>query len=145
MKYFVFGPTYVVRLDPGEKIVETLTALCERDQIGGGHFHGIGSAGEAEIGWFDQAAKAYVWTKVPGPSEIVSLTGNVTKVDGRPFVHAHVALAGRDSAVKGGHLKEAVVALTCEITMVRFKDDLVRKKDEASGFLKIAFEPDEAF
>ena len=44
MKYFVFGPSYIVRLDAGEKIVETLMALCERDQIGGGHFSGIGSA-----------------------------------------------------------------------------------------------------
>jgi predicted DNA-binding protein with PD1-like motif len=143
MKYFVFGPTYVVRLDPGERIVETLTALCERDAIGGGYLSGIGSAGEAEIGWFDAAAKGYVWSKVAGPSEIVSLTGNITKVDGRPFVHAHIALAGRDSALKGGHLKEAVVAVTCEITLVAFKDDIARKRDEASGFLKIALEPDE--
>jgi predicted DNA-binding protein with PD1-like motif len=143
MKYFVFGPTYVVRLDPGEKIAETLTALCERDKIGGGYLSGIGSAGEAEIGWFDALAKGYVWSKVAGPSEIVSLTGNVTKVDGRPFVHAHVALAGKDLIVKGGHLKEAVVAVTCEIILVAFKDDLARKKDEASGFLKIALEPDE--
>jgi len=143
MKYFVLGPTYVVRLDPGEKIIETLTALCERDAIGGGYFSGIGSAGEAEVGWYDPAAKGYAWTKVAGPSEIVSLTGNITKVDGRPHVHAHVALAGRDLAVKGGHLKEAVVAVTCEITLVRFRDDIARKRDEASGFLKIALEPDE--
>ncbi len=144
MKYFVFGPTYTVRLDAGEKIIEALTALCERDGIGGGHFSGIGSAREAEIGWFDAGAKAYIWTGVPGPSEIVSLTGNITRVEGRPFVHAHIALAGKDSAVKGGHLKEAVVAVTCEITLVRFRDDIARKKDETSGFLKIALEPDEA-
>jgi len=143
VKHFVFGPTYIVRLDAGEKIVETLRALCERDDIGGGYFSGIGSAGEAEIGWFDVAAKGYLWTKVPGPSEIVSLTGNITKVDGRPFVHAHIALAGRDSSVEGGHLKEAVVAVTCELTLVAFKDDIARTKDEASGFLKIALEPDE--
>jgi uncharacterized protein len=143
MKYFVFGPAYVVRLDAGEKIVEALTALCERDAIGGGRFSGIGSAGEAEIGWFDEAAKAYVWSQVPGPSEIVSLTGNITKVDGRPFVHAHIALAGRDAMVKGGHLKEAVVAVTCEITLVRFLDDIARRKDEKSGFWKLSLEPGE--
>lgn len=143
MKHFVFGPTYIVRLDAGEKIIEALTGLCERDGIGGGHFSGIGSAGEAEIGRFDAGAKAYVWTRVPGPSEIVSLTGNITRVEGRPFVHAHIALAGKGSAVEGGHLKEAVVAVTCEITLVAFKDDIARKRDEASGFLKIALEPDE--
>jgi predicted DNA-binding protein with PD1-like motif len=143
MKYFVLGATYVVRLDAGEKIVETLTALCERDAIGGGYFSGLGSAGPAEIGWYDAAAKGYVWSIVPGPSEIVSLSGNITKVDGRPFVHAHIALSGRDLAVRGGHLKEAAVAVTCEVTLVRFRDDIARKKDEASGFSKLAFEPGE--
>jgi predicted DNA-binding protein with PD1-like motif len=143
MRYFVFGPTYVIRLDAGERIIQTLAALCERDRIGGGYLSGIGSAGEAEIGWFDAATKGYAWTKIPGPSEIVSLTGNITKVDGRPFVHAHIALAGKDLTVKGGHLKEAVVAVTCELILVSFKDDIARKKDETSGFLKIALEPDE--
>jgi hypothetical protein len=143
VKYFVFGPTYIVRLDAGEKIVETLRALCERDEIGGGYFSGIGSAGYAEIGWFDAAAKSYVWTEVPGPSEIVSLTGNITKADGRSFIHAHVSLGGQDGTVSGGHLKEAVVAVTCEITLVRFKDDIARTKDEAIGFWRLALEPDE--
>ncbi len=143
MKYFVFGPTYIIRLDPGEKIVETLRALCERDEIGGGYFSGIGSAGDAEIGWFDAAAKTYVWTEVSGPCEIVSLTGNITKADGRPHVHAHVSLGGPDDTIRGGHLKEAVVAVTCEIVLVRFRDDIARTKDEASGFWKLALEPGE--
>ncbi len=143
MKYFVLGLTYVVRLDAGEKIVETLRALCERDAIGGGFFSGIGSVGAAEIGWFDPAAKGYAWTEIPGPSEIVSLTGNITKVDGRPFIHAHIALGDNTLAVRGGHLKEAVVSVTCEITLTRFRDDIGRMKDEASGFLKLALEPGE--
>lgn len=142
MKYFVLGPTYVVRLDAGEKVLETLTALCEREAIGGGYFSGLGSARDAEIGWFDAAAKAYAWTLIPGPCEIVSLSGNITRVDGRPFLHGHIALSGLDLAVRGGHLKEATVAVTCEITLVRFKDDIGRKKDEAAGFSKLALEPD---
>ena len=43
MKYFVLGANYVVRLDPGEKIVEALKALCERDAIGAGYFNGLGA------------------------------------------------------------------------------------------------------
>ena len=143
MKYFVFGATYIIRLDAGEKIVETLKALCERDAIGGGYFSGLGSARDAEVGWFDAAAKDYVWTQIPGPGEIVSLIGNITKVDGRPFVHAHISLSGRDLAVRGGHLKEATVAVTCELTLVRFRDDIARKKDETSGFLRLVLEPGE--
>ena len=143
MRYFVLGPTYVVRLDAGEKIVETLKALCERDAIGGGFFSGLGAVDEAEIGRFDPAVKDYAWIKLTGPREIVSLYGNITKVDGRPFIHAHIALGDSTFAVRGGHLKEAVVSVTCEITLIRFRDDIGRMKDEATGFLKLALEPGE--
>jgi predicted DNA-binding protein with PD1-like motif len=141
MKYFVLGPTYVVRLDAGERIVGTLRSLCERDAIGGGYFHGLGAVGEAEIGHFDPATNAYAWLTVPGPSEIVSLYGNITTVDGRPFIHAHIALGDDTFAVRGGHLKEAEVSVTCEVTLVRFRDDIARTKDAATGLSKLALDP----
>jgi uncharacterized protein len=141
VKYFVLGSTYVVRLDAGERIVETLKALCERDAIGGGYFHGLGAVGEAEIGHFDPAASAYTWLKVPGPSEIVSLYGNISTVDCRPFIHAHIALGDKTYGVRGGHLKEAEVSVTCEITLIRFRDDIARKKDAANGLSKLSLDP----
>ncbi len=141
MRYFVLGSTYVVRLDPGEKIVETLAALCERDAIGGGFFNGLGAVAEAEIGHFDPAGNAYSWTTLSGPREIISLYGNITRVDGRPFIHAHIALGDNAFAVRGGHLKEAVVSVTCELTLTRFRDDIRRTRDEATGFSKLALEP----
>jgi predicted DNA-binding protein with PD1-like motif len=141
VKYFVLGSTYVVRLDAGERIIETLTALCERDAIGGGFFQGLGAVGEAEIGHFDPSANAYAWTKAPGPSEIVSLYGNITTADGHPFLHAHIALGDQTCGVRGGHLKEAEVSATCEITLVRFRDDIARRKDAASGLWRLAIDP----
>ena len=143
MKYFVFGPHYIVRLDAGEKIVEALLALCERDGIGAGFFNGLGAVSGAEIGHFDPASNAYQWAALSGPYEIVSLYGNITKVDGKPFIHAHIALGDKTFTVRGGHLKEAVVSVTCEITLTRFRDDIGRTKDEATGFLRLFLEPGE--
>ena len=141
MKYFVLGSTYVVRLDAGEKIIETLKALCERDGIGGGYFHGLGAVGEAEIGRFDPELNAYTWDRLSGPYEIVSLYGNITVADGKPFIHAHIALGDNAFAVRGGHLKEAVVSATCEITLTRFRDEIARTKDGASGLWRLALDP----
>ncbi len=141
MKYFVLGGTYVVRLDAGERILETLKALCERDAIGGGFFHGLGAVGEAEIGRFDPSRNDYDWATVPGPSEVVSLYGNITTVDGKPFLHAHIALGDGAFAVRGGHLKEATVLATCEITLVRFRDDIARTRDAATGLWRLALDP----
>ena len=141
MKYFVLGSTYVVRLDTWEKIVETLRALCERDAIGGGFFNGLGAVGEAEIGHFDPESKDYAWVRLSGPYEIVSLYGNITVADGRPFIHAHIALGDNTFAVRGGHLKEAVVSVTCEITLTRFRDEIARTKDGASALWRLAIDP----
>jgi predicted DNA-binding protein with PD1-like motif len=141
MKYFVFGSNYVVRLDAGEKIVETLLSLCERDGIGGGFFHGLGAVGEAEIGHFDPVSNEYAWVKLSGPYEIVALYGNITTVEDKPFIHAHIALGDNTFAVRGGHLKEAVVSVTCEVTLTRFRDDIGRKKDEATGLSLLDLKP----
>jgi predicted DNA-binding protein with PD1-like motif len=54
---------------------------------------------------------------------------------------SHIALGGKTSAVRGAHLKEAAVSVTCEITLTRFRDDIGRKKDAATGLLKLALEP----
>jgi len=141
MRYFVLGATYIVRLDAGEKIIESLQSLCERDGIGGGHFQGLGAVDRAEIGHYDPAGRAYGWTVLSGPQEIVSLCGNITTLEGKPFVHAHIALGDGAFAVRGGHLKEAVVSATCEITLVRFRDDIGRIRDAASGTTRLALEP----
>jgi predicted DNA-binding protein with PD1-like motif len=141
MKYFVFSSDYIVRLDAGEKIVETLKALCERDAIGAGFFSGLGAVDEAEIGHFDPASNDYTWIRLSGPYEIVSLYGNITTVEGKPFIHAHIALGDNTFAVRGGHLKEAEVSVTCEITLTRFRDDIGRTKDAATGLWKLALDP----
>ena len=133
MKYSVLGTNYIIRLDAGEKIVATLLSLCERDGIGSGFFNGLGAVGESELGHFDPATGDYSWVKLSGPYEIVSLYGNITVVDGKPFIHAHAALSDNTFAVRGGHLREAFVSVTCEITLTRFRDDIGRKKDEATG------------
>jgi predicted DNA-binding protein with PD1-like motif len=133
MKYFVFGPTYFIRLDAGEKIIESLKSLCEKDRIGAGVLNGLGAVGEVELGWFDREAKDYRTIHIEEPGEIVSLYGNVTLLDGKPFLHCHIAVADRSFEVQGGHLREAVVSATCEITLTRFFDEIGRKKDPRTG------------
>jgi uncharacterized protein len=142
MKYFVLGATYIIRLDAGEKIVESLRSLCEQDKIGAGVLSGLGAVGEAELGWFDRDAKDYRTIRIEEPCEIVSLHGNVSLLDGRPFLHCHIALADKTFGVRGGHLREAVVSAACEIVLTRFFEDIGRRKDEKSGLYLLDLKPD---
>jgi hypothetical protein len=143
VKYFALGSTSFVRLDAGEKIVATLLALCEREGIGSGFFNGLGAVGEAELGHFDPSSNDYSWVKLSGSFEIAALHGNITVVDGKPFIHAHASLSDKTFAVRGGHLKEAVVSVTCEVTLTRFRGDIGRKKDEATGLFLLDLKPGE--
>jgi predicted DNA-binding protein with PD1-like motif len=143
VKYSVLGSNYIIRLDAGEKIVGSLLSLCERERIGSGFFNGLGAVGEAELGHFDPTTGDYSWTKLSGPYEIVSLHGNIAVIDGKPFIHAHIALGDNAFTVRGGHLREAVVSVTCEVTLTRFRDDIGRKKEEATGLFLLDLKPGE--
>jgi len=142
MKYFVFGPTYIIRLDAGEKIIESLKSLCEQDKIGAGVLNGLGTVGEAELGWFDKDLKDYRTVRIQEPCEIVSLHGNVSVLEGKPHLHCHIALGDKTFGVRGGHLREAVVSAACEIILTRFFDDIGRRKDEATGLYRLDLKPE---
>jgi predicted DNA-binding protein with PD1-like motif len=142
MKYFVFGPTYIIRLDAGEKVIASLKSLCEQDRIGAGFLNGLGAVENIELGWFDREAKDYRTIHIEEPCEIVSLYGNVTLLDGKPFLHCHIAVADREFAVQGGHLREAVVSATCEFTLTRFFDEIGRKTDPRTGLRLLDLKPE---
>jgi predicted DNA-binding protein with PD1-like motif len=142
MKYLVFGPTYIIRLDGGEKIIQSLKFLCEQDRIGAGVLNGLGAVSEAELGWFDKDLKDYRTVRIQEPCEIVSLHGNISLLEGKPYLHCHIALGDKTFGVRGGHLREAVVSAACEVILTRFFDDIERKKDEATGLYRLDLKPE---
>ena len=125
--------SYVLRLERGERIVEALTAFCAREKITAASFSGLGTCRNAEIGFFHIEAGAYAFRTFPEDCEITALLGNVSLVDGKPHVHAHIVLGDSRFRSWSGHLKEAEVLATCEIVLIKLKGKLLRKRDEKSG------------
>ena len=66
---------YVISLNRGEKIKQTLDAFFEREKIQGGAIIGIGAVGPARLSFYDVHRKAYVTTEYPDDYELVSLMG----------------------------------------------------------------------
>ena len=77
-----------------------------------------------EIGRYD--GKEYAREKVQPSSEILSLQGNVSMKEGKPFVHLHVNLADEDMSVRGGHLFNGTVSMTIELIMLELNSKFVR-------------------
>jgi uncharacterized protein len=125
---------FLVRLDRGEEVIEAMTSFAARRKIGCGFLQGIGAVEKAEIGYFDLARKNYRRRALSPVAEVVGLSGNISLLNGQPFIHAHIILAGPDQKVLGGHLFAATVAITLELYVRVIRGRLVRKHDPKTGF-----------
>ncbi len=133
------GRVHLVRLDKGEPVLASLHAYVARRKILGGSIVGLGAVEAAELGFFDPLRRTYDRTTIAEARELLSLVGTISRLDGAPFVHAHVTLAGPDHAVVGGHLFEARVAVTGEFVIDEAPIASSRVLDDATGLKLLRF------
>ena len=88
--------TYVFSLKRGEELIEGIKEFCKEYHIDAAFFHGIGAANEVELAWYDLGAKQYVARLFQENLEIVSLTGNVSKLGNELVVTSHGVFSGKD-------------------------------------------------
>ena len=106
---------YIVRLEVEDEVISSLSQLARQKGIKGGVFYGIGAVEEAVIGYFDPETKQYHKKNLQESKELVSLKGTISWLEGKPFIHAHVVLAGADFIAYGGHLFSSKVSATVEL------------------------------
>jgi predicted DNA-binding protein with PD1-like motif len=81
-----------------------------------GRIIGLGGFLTATLGWGDPAnGFAFKKTAIDQKCEVVSLVGNISLRDGKPYVHIHVVVSFSDGSTKGGHLIEAHISPIAEI------------------------------
>ncbi len=130
---------HALRLDAGEEIVASLRDFASAHGIRAGLLTGIGAVGETELGFFVRATGEYVTRTFTGEHEIGSLTGNFSELDGEPFPHCHIVIAGEDFVAHTGHLFRGVVTVTCEIHIVTDPGVLRRLRRPDLGFHPLEF------
>ena len=118
MKFQCTRYGYALRLDPGEEIVATLREFASREGLRCGLISGLGAVGNVELGYFVRGSGAYLSRVLEGEFEILSLTGNLSELDGAPFPHCHIVVGGTDFSAQGGHLFRGTVTVTCEVQIV---------------------------
>ena len=135
MKVWEFdgGTRFLVRVDRGEEMMETLRIVAAEKRIEAGRVTGIGALADAEIGYFDVDRKEYLRGRAPGSWELLSLTGNISLKDGEVMPHIHVILGNGDFACRGGHLFSGVVSVTGEIFVDRLPGSLHRGMNREIG------------
>lgn len=139
MKFKKFGSKYLVRIDKGEEVVKMLTKLCTEQKIKLGSITGIGAASKVKLGLFDVKKKEYHAQELSGDFEIAPLVGNITTVDGKPYLHLHINIGDKNQKSFSGHLNSAVISATFEAVLDVIDGSVDRKFDDETGLNLIKF------
>ena len=133
MKFKKINDKYIIRLERGNEILQSLKEFCEKNEIKCGYFTGIGALDSVELAHYFVDTKKYSSQKIEKPLEIVNLTGNVTTMGDEVYLHCHITLSDEEMHAIAGHLKEGRISATCEIVLVQLSDTVNRKFDEKIG------------
>ena len=134
MLYKKQGSNFVLRLEQGDDILKTLRDFSDTQKIKAAFFEGIGSLYRAKLGHYDfKDTKTYKYETFDEDLEILTLSGNVSIMNGRALPHAHITLGRRDFSVIGGHLEDDSLANMVEVNLVRMVGKLEKAKDSNIG------------
>jgi len=133
MKLRQYPEGLLVKLEIGEEVTETLTLFLKENDILAGTVRGIGGVADAELGFYDLQKREYLHQVIPGNLELIHYYGNITLVDGKPFIHAHAVVSGPDYIAKAGHFFSAKVAITGEFLIKPADWGVNRAYDETTG------------
>lgn len=134
MKFRRVASGYLIRLERGEEAIASLASFAAQKKIPCGTIQGIGAVKDVTLGYFDTRRRAYRTKKVRNICEVLSLTGNISYLDDKPYVHTHIILAGARHNVLGGHFFSGTVAITLEIFIHVISKRLCRVYDREAGF-----------
>ena len=140
MEYRKFPQGYVLRLDPGEEIVSSLTRLVADENVRLASVSAIGAANDVTIGIFNTGEKKYYSQRYQGDYEISALVGNVTRKDGEPYLHLHITIGNPVTGeVHAGHLTSAVISATLELFLQVWDGEVGRKFSDTVGLNLLEF------
>lgn len=124
---------FVVKLNKGEQLVDSLIKFARQEKVDSGSVAGIGAVTNVTLGYFDREQKKYLEKKFEEVYELVSLVGSIATINYQPILHLHIIISDRNYKVYAGHLFSAEVAVTGEIFVRAYPEPLLRKKDPQFG------------
>jgi hypothetical protein len=133
MDYRAIGNEIYIRIDKDEDILESILAICKKENIQTANFRGIGCCRKIDIQTYIPQKEEFISHIKTGIFEMLSLDGNISpENDGSLFLHAHSTfsyLENGEIKMIGGHLKEAIVEYTAEIILNPAQETIARMID----------------
>ena len=104
-----FDDKYFVSVDSGRNLVDALNDFCNKRKIDVGSISGIGAVNNAVLRFFNPDTKNYSDKAFDKQMEIVNLTGNISSMNKKCYIHIHVTFADDKYVPVAGHLLSAVI------------------------------------
>ena len=141
MKHQKISPNeFLIKLEVGDDILESMKKFAEELKIEGGVFQGIGAVQKARLRVYNTKTKSYEDHEVNEQCEIISLIGNIAKLGKEIIIHAHMGLGKKDLNQIGGHVDiGCIVNPMAEIYFKSFDKKIEREKDPATGLNMLKF------
>jgi predicted DNA-binding protein with PD1-like motif len=128
------GPVHVLRPPFGSDVLQELEEFVRSRGINLAWLSGLGAVSRATIRYYDQPNKEWIDLDIDQRLEVVSLSGNVSLLNGEPIVHLHVVLADEQGRCIGGHLGSNTRVFNLEILMETLSGPaVIRKMDAETG------------
>jgi predicted DNA-binding protein with PD1-like motif len=94
----------------------------------------LGAVSSASLRYYDQDERVYVDFEIDAHLEVLSGVGNVSLLDGAPFVHTHAAFADEEGRAWGGHLNTGTRVWALEVRIQELVGEpLVRRPDDCTS------------
>jgi uncharacterized protein len=129
------GRIFMGNLPSGGDLLDELTKIIEKNDIKTGVFNVIGAiSNNAYFGYYDQLNRKFCLKNLNKNLEIVSCSGNISILNGKPMVHAHIVMADENGNTYGGHLGNGTNIYAAEAYIQEFLGKpLIRTYDENTG------------
>ncbi|NND14080.1 MAG: DNA-binding protein [Acidimicrobiia bacterium] len=131
---FETGREFLIRLKTGDDLLTSLTDFAKNHGVRAGWINYLGAISHASLRYYNQNDKAYEDFDIEGHLEVLAGIGNISELDGEPFVHTHIAVADRDGKGMGGHVNVGTTVFAIEVRIEEILGDPPeRVLDELTG------------
>jgi predicted DNA-binding protein with PD1-like motif len=127
--------TWQLVFAPHSDPVATLSEFVTANHVQYASYTGIGAAESATFAAFDPAIKGYTPMAHAEQMEILSFTGNVSWMDGKPLLHTHATFGKLDGTALGGHVLAVHVFPTLELVLTEGSEGITRGPDPSGAKL----------
>ena len=123
----------IYSLSRGASLVDEVLTIAAQERVMTAQVAAIGGVDRLTLAYFNREKKNYEEHVYDEYLEVVSMLGDITLKDGKPFLHIHGTFGKRDMSVVAGHVVSASVFPLLEVVITPTKNTALRRFDDDVG------------